>query len=276
VTRQYLLLALLACGCARVVRAGEGQTNAAAIAKIRALADEGRHEAMVHALATADARPDDLRAQRKAAELVQDQLETLRDLQQLTALYTRAQPMLSRLEAGPEACTTRVEAGRVRTAAEDRESAVLDFVTSARACRSVPAFIQAGYALRALGRCPEVLNLAPVVFAAADQNEWLSVFDTVASCSNAVTLRPNLGFAPEQAVTDYFALLQQREVQRREAAERAEKEAQARAAVEENRSGCYGACDKTGQMCESTCGLSNPSCLRRCRAQTATCRAGCI
>jgi hypothetical protein len=274
--RSLVLLALSLCACARTIRAGEGQTNAAAIVKIRALADEGRREAMQTALATADARPDDLRAQRKAAELVLDQLETLRESQQVAALYAKAQPMLARLEDGPESCTTRVEAGRVRTAAEDREAAVLDFATSARLCQSLPAFIQAGYALRAMGRCQEVFTLAPLVFTATESKDWIAVFDVVASCSTALSLRGNLSFAPEQSVNDYFQLLQQREVQRRESAERAEKESQARAAAEENHGNCTAACDKTAGLCESTCGLSNPMCLRRCRAAAMTCKAGCI
>lgn len=274
-TRGLFAIVFVTAACARVVPAGEGQTNALAAVKFRGLAEAGRRQAMEAALAAADARPDDLRAQRKAAELVLDQLETLRDSTELAALYSRAQPMLARLESGPEACTTRVEAGRVRGAAEDRDAAVLDFVTATKTCQSLPAFIQAGYSLRAMGRCAELQTLAPQVFAATDQSHWLSVFDVVASCSNAVSLRGNLSFAPEQAVNDYFALMVTREQQRREAAERAEKEAQGRIAVEENRSNCHAACDKTAQLCESTCGMANAACLRRCRGDKQMCRAGC-
>jgi hypothetical protein len=260
--------------CARTVNPGPGVVNAAASQHLTSLADQGRREAMVHALKAADADPSNLRAQRKATELVQDQLETLRQSSEIAALYARAQGLLSRMETGAEACTTRVEAGRVRSAADDREAAAHDFVRSAKDCRSVPAFIQAGFALRSMSQCDQVLALAPVVWPAATKNQWISVFDTVASCSNALTLRGNLAFAPEQTVTDYYTLIQQRQTQRAEAEKEAELQ-RTKEAIEEHRSRCEAGCTKTAELCASTCS-SNQACRRRCRSDAITCVAGCI
>ena len=265
---------VVASGCARTVNPGPGVVNAAAIAHLHALADEGRREAMLHALAAADADPGNLRAQRKAAELVQDQLETMRQSAEIAALYTRAQGLLSRLESSAEACSTRLEAGRVRAAADDREAAATDFMRSARDCKSVPAFVQAGYALRLMSRCEEVFALAPSVWPAASKAQWVSVLDTVASCSNAVTLRGNLAFAPEQVVNDYYRLLEERRHQREEADKEAEVQ-KAKEAIEEHRSRCEAACTKTAELCASTCS-GNPACLMRCRSEAMTCGAGCI
>jgi hypothetical protein len=221
------------------------------------------------ALQAADRSPTDLRAQRKAAELAHGLLNDSRDVER-DKVYLRSLGALARLEAHPEACSTRVEAGRVRLAADDFEGAAKNFVQSARECHSVAAFRAAGWPLRKLERCTELVALAAHIWPVAGKDDWVAVMDSVAACSNELSLRSNLAFAPPEVVVDYFALL------RRRSQQRAAEEALWRANQlrTESRSRCESECWSARTNCASACG-SSTACYSQCQALENVCRAGC-
>jgi hypothetical protein len=205
------IVLLGASGCATVPFEGHvGSQSSERLASQRRLAESN---AVRFALLAADTYPDDLRAQRKAAELLAAYLSTARnDARNKT--YLRSAATLARLENHEEACTTRLDAGRVRLAAGDDAGAARTFANAARDCRSVTALRAAGWPLKKLERCSEVVELAAQVWPGASREEWVTVMDTVAMCSDDVSLQQNLAFAPSEVVSDYLALLQRRDRQR--------------------------------------------------------------
>jgi hypothetical protein len=260
---------LLLVGCAEVTASGSGTLSHGAQQRLEQLDESARREATLRALTAAEQHPEDLRSQRKAAELVQSQLTALRG-DESRSLYQKTRPVLERLESHPEACTTRVEAGRVRAAAADHETAARNFVTSARDCRSVPAFLQAGWPLKQLNRCNEVIELAKWVWSSSEKEQWVPILDTVAACSNAVTLQTNLSFVPRAVLLDYYLLLDRRERER----ERREREYEAARVRDQGRWNCASSCSSAVSQCSVGC-RGDSYCWSRCEALGSACRAGC-
>lgn len=259
---------VLLAGCAAVAP-GAGTLTRESAERLEAQARAAEAEAVRLALLAADQAPEDLRAQRKAAEIAHGVLNSSREVDR-NKLYLRAEATLARLEAHREACSTRVEAGRVRQAAEDFAGAAKSFTASARECRSVPAFLAAGWPLRKLDRCGELVELAALLWPLAPKSDWVPMMDAVAACSNDVTLRQNLAFAPGEVVADYLALLNRR------ARQRAADEARWRAEQQrsESRSRCESECWSARNSCASSCGNSS-SCYSHCQALESVCRSGC-
>jgi hypothetical protein len=266
-TGVFFALCLFA-ACAAIAP-GEGSLSKESSERLAAQQKAGEAEAVRFALRAADAAPDDLRAQRKAAELLGGWLGTVKEDERSKA-YLLAAATLGRLENHPEACTTRVEAGRVRLAADDFDGAAKAFATTARECHSVQALRAAAWPLRKLSRCSEVVTLAAQVWPAATRDEWVTVLDTVSMCSDDVSLRQNLAFAPSEVVSDYYALLRKRERER--AAEEARFHAEQQR--QESRSRCESECWSARNSCSSGCGSSN-YCYSQCTALESACRAGC-
>ena len=103
------------------------------------------------------------------------------------------------------------------------------------------------------------------------------MLDGVAACSDAITLRRNLGFAPPDVVADYFALLEARhreavEQARRAEAERRDEEARSRAAEASSR--CESECGAAVSSCSSSC-VGDPQCNQSCDSVGHACRSGC-
>ena len=225
--------------------------------------------------ATANARPADLRMQRKCAELARDLIAQQGSSRDTVAAWVK--PVLPRLAEGPDACGTREEAAQLERALGQMEQAASLALESVHGCRSATAALEAAHDLRALDRCPEAVAAVGEVFAGAEQKLQVPLLDAVAACSNPVSLRQNLSFAPPAVVEDYLGLLDARRRQAAEDQRRAEAEErqrQAEQAAWQRQNDCQGDCAQGGSQCESGC-EGESYCISHCQAAASMCRSGC-
>lgn len=246
------LVALALFGCATVIAPGDGHPGDEARARLAGQAEANRARAVLRAIAAADAMPDDLRAQRKAAELAKAQL---RRAEVGAPLYQAIQPTLRRLEQHPEACTVLLEAGETHDAAGELSRAAEDFVASVKSCRSTEGLHAAVSPLRRLNRCGELVKLAAGLWPSAEQSQWVRIMDSVRLCSDPVSLRRNLSFVPPDVQNEYFNLLAARQ--------------------EENRRlNCSAHCRSARSSCEAGC-WSSSACYTSCASLESACLASC-
>jgi hypothetical protein len=281
--------ALAGCISAKSIPPGPGSVSSESRQRMereRAQADLERAQVAVE---TAGAKPDDVRMQRKAAELVARALEQGLPSSGGAAttpqkLLKTAAPVLARLETGPQACVTLPEAGRVYVAAGANSEGAARYARAARECHDVRAALKGAAALRSARRCEEAIALVQSAWPDAREDDRVPLLDEVAACSSPVSLRRNLAFAPPDVVDGYFDLLTQRDRDRRDEEQRRREDEyarrqqeardQARRDAENARWQCASDCSNARSQCSSGC-RGNSSCLSQCNALESACRSGC-
>lgn len=268
------------------VAPGPGEVSKDAAARL-----EGRKKAALatathDAIAAAAAQPADLRLQRRAAQMVRlaaaDDArggENGGEARGHASLGTEAPPLLAHLaELAP--CPGLSDAGETWLALKEPARAAEAYVAAAHRCESVDAAIAAAHPLRELDRCDDalaVLRFAWPLIHGARAEQAIRLLDAVASCSDALTLRRNLAFVPDDVVDDYFALLEARrreEEAERRRAEQAQRDEEARERAFEASSHCESECSSAVSSCTSSC-VGDSSCIQRCDAVGHACRSGC-
>ncbi len=264
-------LALNACALAQPVPPGPGEVSQSSRERLGQQRKESLLDTTRRACEWANQHRDDLRAQRKAAELARTALDSLSGDRQAAAAPSNVlgwcRPVAERLSADP--CGTGVEAAAVFRSAADHEEAARGFAQVARECRNSEAAVDGLYELHQLLRCQEGIALVAAAWAGSPQESWVHQFDAISRCSDSVTLRRNLSFVPEEVREDYFALLERR----RQQAEREAREAAAREAARARQSACESDCFQFSSQCRSSCTTS--PCYSNCDAMGSACRSGC-
>jgi len=272
---RLIALALLLGGCATSVPPGPGVLGSDSVRRQQQERSRAHLAVAEQSCATANAQPADLRMQRKCAELARGALNLPDAPREEIAGWVK--PVLPRLAEGPDACGTREEAARLQNALGQTDQAATLALESVHACSSATAALDATRYLRTLDRCPEAVAAVATVFAGAPQNLQVPLLDAVASCSNEVSLRQNLSFAPPSVVQDYFGLLEARrrqEEEDRRRAEAEERQRQAEQAAWQRQSDCQSDCAQGGSQCESGC-AGDSYCISHCQAAASMCRSGC-
>jgi hypothetical protein len=241
---------------------------------------ERKHAALAtatrDALDAAAATPADVRLQRRAAAMVRRVVGD-RDARALISdLAPRAATLLGHLvELAP--CPGLADAGGTWVALDDAERGGDAYVQASRQCESVEAAIAAVQPLRSVKKCDVALATLREVWPHVHGELGIAVLDGVSECSDAITLRRNLSFAPRDVVEDYFALLAQRHEEAVAAERRAEQQRRDQEAAErasEASSHCESECSAAVSSCSSSC-VGDASCLQSCDAVGHACRSGC-
>lgn len=268
------------------IAAGPGEVSKESAARLEARKTAALATATHDAIGAAAAQPADLRLQRRAAQMVR--LAAASDARTSATggeahgpgpLVTDAAPLLAHLaELAP--CPGLSDAAETWVALREPARAADAYVAAAHRCESVDAAIAAVRPLRALDRCDDalaVLRFAWPLIHGARAEQAIRLLDAVASCSDALTLRRNLGFVPDEVVDDYFALLEARrreEEAERRRAEQAQRDEEARERAFEASSHCDSECSSAVSSCTSSC-VGDSSCIQRCDAVGHACRSGC-
>jgi coenzyme F420-reducing hydrogenase gamma subunit len=192
-------------------------------------------------------------------------------------VLTRMQPVLGRMTSGRLPCEARGEAAHFYLAADHDAEAADQFVTAARSCSDVSAAISAEWPLKKLGRCSDAVRVLAEVYPASKQEQRVPLFDAVTDCSNSVTIRKNLSFAPPDEVQGYFDLLEQRrreEERRRREQQLREMQERIRRENEERAWACQNDCDRGVSQCQSGC-AGDGACMNFCASNGSMCRSGC-
>lgn len=284
-----MAVVLSGCSVADRMSGGEVDSELSRSSRERMVEERRRavYESAKRAGIAADGHPDDLRAQRKAAELAVTALRVAaaERAQAGEASYDDAKIVgwvegaLERLRTWKEgACRVRLEAGRVYEIAEKHEEASRVYVESVEECRSPAAAIRATRPLRLAGRCDRALELIEAVWPPDDKEREVSLLDAVHRCSSEVSLRENLSFVPETVVEDYYDLLEEREERARERRgrterRRRERERERRRLRSERK--CQQHCRSSYSSCRSSCSSGATECRDRCRARRESCFAQC-
>jgi len=256
---------------------GSGQLDPAATVRLTARQHAALAEATHGAIEAATRAPADLRLQRRAAAMVRAMAA---DSEDKTAIGTLAvAPLLEHL-VGAQPCPGLVDAAATWHALGEQARAGEAYLRASSECGSIEAAIAAVAPLRTVDRCDDAiagLRAAWPRVRAGRKGAWIEVFDAVASCSDAVTLRRNLAFAPTEVVEDYVAL---RAARRQEELERdRERAAEQREEAERDRARqaswrCESECSAAVSSCSSSC-TGEPSCSERCASVGHVCRSGC-
>jgi len=251
---------------------GEGKLGDEAKARLEARPQRALASATQGALAAAAHAPDDVRLQRRAGAMVRE-LAQHGGVGELAPQATHAIEHL--VDIAP--CPGLADAAATWLALGDPARAGDAYVQAAKRCDSVEAAIAAVAPLRQVNRCEDALAALRAAWPRVHGKGGIAVLDGVARCSDAITLRRNLSFAPPDVVEDYFALLEQRrldelEAERRAESERREREAESRAFAASSR--CSSECSAAVSSCTSSC-AGDAACLQRCSALGHACSAGC-
>ncbi len=251
------------------VAPGPGEVSKDSAARLEARKKAALATATHDAIAAAAAQPADVRLQRRAAQMIRLAGPPMPD----------AAPLLAHLaELAP--CPGLSDAGETWLALKEPARAADAYVTAAHRCESVDAAIAAVHPLRELDRCDDalsVLRFAWPLIHGARAEQAIRLLDGVASCSDALTLRRNLAFVPDDVVDDYFALRAARrreEEAERRRGEQAQRDEEARERAFEASSHCDSECSSAVSSCTSSC-VGDSSCIQRCDAVGHACRSGC-
>ncbi|HSN27268.1 MAG TPA: hypothetical protein VLT45_13325 [Kofleriaceae bacterium] len=264
------------------VAPGPGEVSKEAAARLEARKRAALATATHDAIAAATARPTDVRLQRRAAQMIRlaaSNEASTTEGHAPRSLATEAPPLLAHLaEVAP--CPGLADAGETWLALKEPARAADAYVAAAHRCESADAAIAAVRPLRQLDRCDDalaVLRFAWPLIHGARAEQAIRLLDAVASCSDALTLRRNLAFVPDDVVEDYFALLDARrreEEAERRRAEQAQRDEEARERAFEASSHCDSECSSAVSSCTSSC-VGDSSCIQRCDAVGHACRSGC-
>lgn len=263
---------LLSCAFTEPVKPGPGRTSREAKQRQDELQRRGLVDAARRAGETADARPTDLRMQRKAVALADQALHS--GVAEPAEVLGWVGGGLERLEAG---CETRTEAADLLLRASAYERAAAAYARSARQCGDVDAALAAVRPLRQLGRCDEAVELMRDAWARCPGDKQVALLDRVHQCSTPLNFLENSAFVPMHVLDAYLNLLARRERERiaaDRAYERQRRAQEADAAAQQARWGCESDCNQAGAQCRTSCG-ANTSCPPRCDALVSTCRAQC-
>jgi hypothetical protein len=236
---------------------GPGVVSRAARARL----DEAQRQALIEATrracATALANPDEPRAQSKAAALARELLASGDQSVAVASVLDWAQPALTRLDS---ACATRAEAAAVYAQARDHARAADFFSRAALECQAADSAIAAAEALRQTGRCDQALSLLATSWSWSRPDQHIPLLDQVAWCSDELSLRGNLAFAPPDVVEDYLALLNRRA----DEAKARERSANCRSQCATARSSCWSGCPPGAHGCDANCSSLESFCLAGC------------
>jgi len=224
------------------------------------------------ALDAAAAAPQDSRLQRRAAAMVRALVRDADARAQLADVTTQTTRLLERLVATAP-CPGLADAAATWAALDQPARAGDAYVQAARRCESVDAAIASVGPLRSVERCDDALATLRAAWPRAQGKQGIAVLDGVARCSDEISLRRNLSFAPADVVEDYFALLAERAAQA-EAAERRAEQYRREEAVRAASSRCESECSSAESSCISSCRGDSP-CGDRCSALYHSCRSGC-
>ncbi|MDB4956556.1 MAG: hypothetical protein JWO36_4125 [Myxococcales bacterium] len=258
------------------VPAGDGELSEAAKDRLVARPRSALVEATREALDAAVKSPGDVRLARRAAVMVRDVAgghdPALAELQPTT------ERVLDQL-ISTQPCPGLVDAAATWIALGDPQRGGSAYVRAAHDCGNVDAAIAAVSPLRGAQRCNEAIAALRAAWPLVDRNDAhaIALLDGVTACSDAISLRRNLSFAPADVVDDYFALLEARrqeqaEQERRSELERARRAAQSQAAFASSQ--CESECNAAIASCDSSC-AGSPSCNQRCSSIGHVCRSGC-
>jgi hypothetical protein len=258
-------------GCAATVPPGPGSIGQSAHARLEREQLTATAEAARRAAALA-AASDDTRAWRKAAAL--GALAARQHAAPPDEIRAWSEPVLRRLQSD---CDARLDGAELLEALDDDAASGDMLLGAVHQCGSVEAAIRAPGPLRRAQRCDQAIAAIRSVWPHAPHERWMALLDGVNVCSDPVTLRANLAFAPPEVVAGYFAELlrraeEEREMRRRIAAQRAAE----RAASEHMRASmdCSSDCNQAVSSCDVSCS-GDPACLNRCSALGSACRSGC-
>ena len=230
------LLALAAMSCAPVAGAamvtpaivlfyppggvppGSGTLDDAAKARLAARPHQALASATRDALAAAAHAPADVRLQRRAAAMIRE-LAQHGGVGELAPQATHAIEHL--VDIAP--CPGLADAAATWLALGEPARAGDAYVQASQRCDSVEAAIASVGPLREVDRCDDALAALRAAWPHRGSSS-IALLDGVARCSDAITLRRNLGFAPPDVVEDYFALLERRRLEALEAERRARAE----------------------------------------------------
>lgn len=274
--RIPIFLAFGAQACAAyTVPPGLGDLSEASKNRLNSAEHDANLAMFQRACTIADRRPDDERMQLKAASLAASLARESPDAERAKVLAP-LKPTLLRLEDAAKPCVGHSAAAEVHvTMGEYREAAAL-FSSAARACKDVDAAIEGAHAFRNVGACDAAVALIADTWSFAPSKRWMPMFDAVNACSDAMSLRENLSFAPPEVLADYFALLDARareEEQRRREEALAELAARRESERRDARFSCESYCNQSETQCRSGC-TSAANCSM-CGALRSHCLAGC-
>lgn len=271
------LLALTAPG--GTVADGAGSVTKEAQDRIASRASTARAEATRDALAAADAAPADLRLQRRAVAMVRSCVADSDAKVKLAELAPHATATVERLVATTP-CPGLADAAATWVALGDNAKGGEAYVAAARECDTPEAAVAAVRPLHAVDRCDlavETLRAAWPKVHGAKSELAIEILDGVTTCSDSLTLRRNLAFVPPDVMDGYFALLEAREREAREAARQAEIERERedeRQRAWAASSSCRSECSAAVSSCEASC-QGGASCSQRCSSIGHVCSSGC-
>jgi hypothetical protein len=154
------------------------------------------------------------------------------------------------------------------------------YLRASSECGSVEAAIAAVGPLRSADRCDDAVAGLRAMWprvSAGRRGALIDFLDAVARCSDAVTLRRNLAFAPADVVEDYVALLAARRDEERERDRQRAIEARAQAEADRAHEAswrCESECSAAVSSCNASC-ASSSSCSETCSSVGHVCRSGC-
>jgi len=253
---------------------GSGALGSDSVLRLAARKQTAQATATSDALDAAIARPTDVRLQRRAVAMVRELAGGSN--KGVAVMADRAGRVIDHLvETTP--CPGLSDAGATWLALADAKRSGESYVRAARQCDNVEAAVAAVQPLHSLGRCDDAIAALREAWPHAKGELGIAVLDGVATCSDAITLRRNLGFAPPDVVEDYFALLEARhreavEQERRAEAQRRDEEAREQAAAASSR--CESECSAAVSSCSSSC-VGDAQCNQSCDAVGHACRSGC-
>lgn len=271
-------LVMLAVPAGRVAE-GEGGVTKEAQDRIATRKTTALAEATRDALVAADAAPADLRLQRRAVAMVRTCAGDSDARAKLAELAPHASATVDRLVATTP-CPGLVDAAATWVAFGDNAKGGEAYVTAARTCDAPEAAVAAVGPLHAVDRCDlavSALRAAWPKVHGAKSKLGIEILDGVTRCSDALTLRQNLAFVPVDVMEDYFALLEARDREAREAAREAERERERESARERAwaaSSSCRSECSAAVSSCEASC-QGAASCSQHCSSIGHVCSSGC-
>ena len=115
------------------------------------------------------------------------------------------------------------------------------------------------------------MKLAGVAWPSLAKDQWIDLMDSVALCSDDVTLRANLAFVPADTRDDYFLLREKREIEARER----ERQYRAEAARQAAASSCAFSCSDAVSQCRGGCFGLGDACYSQCESLGSMCNSGC-
>jgi hypothetical protein len=261
------------------VEGGTGQITKPATERIANAQRAARVTATRDAMAIAAARPDDVRLQRRAAEMLGEIAGDHEARAQLASSAPPPETLLDRLVA-LSPCPGLADAGAAWVALGDDERGAETYTRASRQCSNPEAAVASAHALHRLNRCDDAITVLrdawPFVHGASS-DVGIEILDGVTECSDALTVKRNLAFVPRDVLAGYAALLDERERQaeierRRAEHEQARQEAEARA--QRAASNCESECSAASSSCDSAC-QGDSSCTQSCSALYHACRSGC-